>query len=103
MVVLGRVPGGVEGTFVAAFAEHDANVAGGDTAADVAVIKGLEDGGLDEEGVCRGAELVDFEACCCGKELGAWDRAELGELIGPGKRVGDVEGGEELVELGLGG
>lgn len=58
---------------------------------------------MDEERVSCGAELVDFEAGCCGEELGAWDGAELGELVDPRERVGDVEGGEELIKLGLGG
>lgn len=41
-------PGGVEVSLVAAFAEHDADVACGEGAREGPAVEGFEEGGLDE-------------------------------------------------------
>jgi hypothetical protein len=100
-VALRQVPCCVEGSFVAAFAEHDSDVSGCELAGEGAVVQGLEEGWVYEGAVACWAELVQFDAGCCVEQGLGWDRAETGQFFIPGQRPGDLEGGEKLVELKL--
>lgn len=60
-----REPDAVEETFVGAFAQDEADVAGEEFGGEGAVVQGCEEGGVDEGAVCCWAELVDLDAFSC--------------------------------------
>jgi hypothetical protein len=101
-VLVGWAPASVEKVFVSAFAGYDADVSGYELACEGSIVEGVEEVVGDEGVVGCWAEFVEVYGCCGAEEGVVGCRAEAAEFLGGGEGDGDVEGGEELVELGLG-